>query len=102
MQDGRRNFDSIRGLLCGIILSAQHVKLHSFGNWGVNTDEEVKELNPFLHTSSLVTVVYNYFGFSSFPSIMKKWKKQGLLSEDWDPQSLVQTLEQGVTEGVWQ
>ena len=57
-------------------ISAQHVKLHSFGNWGVNIDEDVKELNPFLHTNSLVTAVYNYFGFSSFPRFMKEWKRQ--------------------------
>jgi hypothetical protein len=83
-------------------ISAQHVKLHSFGNWGVNIDDNVKELNPFLHTNSLVTVVYNYFGFSSFPRFMKEWKRQGLLSKDWDPQSLISTFEHGVKEGVWQ
>ncbi len=83
-------------------ISAQHVKLHSFGNWGVNIDNNVKELNPFLHTNSLVTVVYNYFGFSSFPRFMKEWKRQGLLSKDWDPQSLISTFEHGVKEGVWQ
>ena len=83
-------------------ISAQHVKLHAYGNWGVNCDAATKELNPNLYLNSLVTVVYNYFGFSSFARFMETWKKQGLLSPDWNPDALVSTFSHGVEEGVWE
>ena len=47
-------------------IGAQHVKLHSMANWGVNNDDAVKETNSFLHRNSVVTVIYNYFGYSTF------------------------------------
>ena len=28
-------------------IAAQHVKLHSFANWGVDFDDSIKEVNPF-------------------------------------------------------
>ena len=34
-------------------IAAQHVKLHSYANWGVNLDDNVKEINPFLHRNSV-------------------------------------------------
>lgn len=83
-------------------IAAQHVKLHAMGNWGVNMDDNVKVLNPFLHQSSLVSVIYNYFGFSCFNGYMNLWKKQGLLSPQWDPQSLQKSFIHGVKENIWQ
>lgn len=81
-------------------ISAQHVKLHAMANWGINCDESVKEVNPFLHRNSIVTTIYNYFGFSSFPRFMKGWKKQGLLSAGWEPQALTDCFEHGVRENI--
>ena len=84
-------------------ISAQHVKLHAYGNWGCNVeDENVKKTNPFLHTNSLVTVVYNYFGFTCFPRFFDTWKKEGLLSQDWDPKALTDTFSHGVRENIVQ
>ena len=83
-------------------ISAQHVKLHAHGNWGVNIEHDAKALNPFLHTSSLVTVIYNYFGFTCFTGYFDTWKRQGLLSQDWDPKALTQTFVHGVKENIWQ
>ncbi len=36
-------------------LSANHVKIHSMANWGLNSEESVKEVNPFLYQNSIVT-----------------------------------------------
>lgn len=83
-------------------VSAQHVKLHSYGNWGCNIDEEVKKINPFLYTSSLVSIVYNYFGFTSFPRFFAAWKKEGLLTHDFPPQAFTDTVVHGVVENIWQ
>jgi len=83
-------------------ISAQHVKLHALGNWGVNLSDDAKDANPFLHTNSLVTVIYNFFGFTSFPKFFDTWKKQGLLSQDWDPKTFTQTFVHGVNENIWQ
>merc|ERR1712083_598608 len=57
-------------------ISAQHVKVHAYGNWGVNPTKEMKDVNPFYERSSVVSVVYNYFGFTSFPTFMDSWKKE--------------------------
>lgn len=83
-------------------IAAQHVKLHSFGNWGVNLDDNVKLLNPFLRSNSLVTVAYNYFGFTLFPRFIEEWKKDGLMSKEWDARSLISTFELGVKSNVLQ
>ena len=81
-------------------ISAQHVKVHAYGNWGVNPSKEMKDVNPFYERSSVVSVVYNYFGFTSFPSFMESWKKEGLLSKDWDPSALTDTFVHGVKENI--
>ena len=85
-------------------ISAQHVKIHALGNWGVNmgnTSNSTKDkVNPFVERNSLVTVIYNFFGFTSFPSFMEEWKKEGLLSPDWNPQALTDTFVHGVKENI--
>jgi hypothetical protein len=83
-------------------ISAQHVKVHALGNWGINVGNESTDINPFLQRNSIVSVVYNYFGFTSFPTFMEEWKKEGLLSKDWDPQALTDTFIHGVKENVCQ
>ena len=84
-------------------ISAQHVKIHALGNWGVNmgnTSNSTKDkVNPFVERNSLVTVIYNFFGFTSFPSFMEEWK-EGLLSPDWNPQALTDTFVHGVKENI--
>ena len=81
-------------------ISAQHVKLHALANWCINLDESTKEVNPFLHRNSIITVAYNYFGNTCFLQYMKLWKTQGLLSEHWDPQSLTDVFKHGVRENI--
>mmetsp|Transcript_24585 Transcript_24585/g.56282 ORF Transcript_24585/g.56282 Transcript_24585/m.56282 type:complete len:489 (-) Transcript_24585:199-1665(-) len=82
-------------------VSANHVKLHALANWGVNIHPgQVKE-NPFPARNSLVTVIYNYFGYSSFKNFIPTWREWGLLSMDWDPDSLMKTFDHGVKYPIW-
>ena len=41
-------------------------KIHSMANWGLNSEVAVKNVNKFLYQNSLVTVIYNFFGFTGF------------------------------------
>ena len=40
-------------------VAAQHVKLHSMANWGLNLDDSLEKKNPFMCQNSIVTVMYN-------------------------------------------
>ena len=81
-------------------VSAQHVKIHAYANWGTNVEDEVKEVNHFLHRNSVVSVAYNFFGFSMFPRSFDTWKKQGLLSKEWDPDALKEVFLHGLKENI--
>ena len=82
-------------------IAAQHVKLHSMANWGVNSEDAIKETNPFLHRNSVVTIIYNYFGYTAFSKFLKTWEKQGLLSEGWsEKQSLIKCFNHGIKENI--
>ena len=83
-------------------IAAQHVKLHSYANWGVNLDDNVKEINPFLHRNSVVTTMYNYFGYTCFATFMEEWERQGLLKLGFDPNSLIDCFNHGIKGNIWQ
>jgi len=59
-----------------------HPKIHAHGNWGVNT-EASEIISPFVHQNSVVSVLYNYFGKTIFPRVMKKFFQWGLSSSDF-------------------
>lgn len=83
-------------------IAAQHVKLHSYANWGVNLDDNVKEINPFLYRNSIVTTLYNYFGYSCFETYMEEWERQGLLKLGFDPHALIDCFNHGIKDNIWQ
>mmetsp|Transcript_9149 Transcript_9149/g.11554 ORF Transcript_9149/g.11554 Transcript_9149/m.11554 type:complete len:506 (+) Transcript_9149:115-1632(+) len=85
-------------------IAAQHVKLHAMANWGVNVDEALADVNPFFRQSSVVTVLYNYFGYTSFNGFFKTWVDEGLTSPGWlkPEKPLVQAFNHGIKENVWQ
>lgn len=84
-------------------ISAQHVKLHAYANWGVNDSISLNETNPFLRQNSVVTILYNFFGYTLFEDFMKAWEKQGLLSKGWfESKSLIKCFNHGIHEGIRQ
>jgi len=85
-------------------IAAQHVKLHAMANWGVNLDDSLIGFNDFLRQNSVVTAMYNFFGYSSFSGFLKIWAKQGLLSDGWaEPKApLIKCFNRGIKSNVWQ
>jgi hypothetical protein len=70
-------------------------------NWGLNSEESVKKINPFLYQSSIVTVMYNHFGFTGFKDYIEGWKKQGMLAKEWNSNAWVETVVQGVEDNIF-
>lgn len=85
-------------------IAAQHVKLHAMANWGVNLDDSLKDVNPFLRQNGVVTTMYNFFGYSMFSRFLQIWTDQGLLSDGWTkPHApLIKSFNHGIKENVWQ
>ena len=46
--------------------------------------------------------MYNYFGYSSFPTFFDYWKRMGLLGEEWKPAVLLKVFNHGVQHNIWQ
>jgi hypothetical protein len=91
-------------LLCFNSIGAQHVKIHAMANWGVNVDEALADVNPFFRQNSILTVMYNYFGYTCFNDIFKTWVDEGLMSPGWlkPEKPFVQVLNHGIKENAWQ
>jgi len=45
-------------------IAMNHIKIHALANWVVNLD--ATQNNPLLLRNSLVTVIYNHYGYYSF------------------------------------
>jgi len=84
-------------------IAAQHVKLHAMANWGINSHESLKDKNSFLRRNSVVTAMYNYFGYTTFSKFLKGWENDGLLSKGWEEKnSLIKCFNHGIAEGIGQ
>ena len=84
-------------------IAAQHVKLHAMANWGLNDHPSLKETNPFLRRNSVITTIYNYFGYTSFSTFLDTWDKQGLLSTGWgETGALIKCFNHGIKDGIGQ
>ena len=82
-------------------ITGNHVKLHALANWGINNESDIKKKNFFLYQNSIVTVVYNFFGFTCFAKYIPTWINWGFLSPNWNTHSLVQVFEHGVKDNIW-
>lgn len=73
-------------------------------NWGVNLDDSLEGVNSFLRRNSVVTTMYNFFGYSTFSRFLEIWVSQGLLSKGWTaPQApLIKSFNHGIKDNVWQ
>ena len=84
-------------------VAAQHVKLHAMANWGTNVDDSLEGVNSFLRQNSVVTIMYNFFGYTSFSGFLRIWAKQGLLSSGWsDPMPWMKCVNHGIKDNVYQ
>ena len=83
------------------IYTYPYMQIHSIANWGLNSEESVKKVNPFLYRSSIVTVMYNHFGFTGFAGYIPIWIKQGFLGEKWTEDAWIETVTQGVEDKIF-
>ena len=88
-------------LLFYYIISANHVKLHSLANWAINMEPEQVKKNPFPAQNSLVTSIYNYFGYTAFTTFFSTWQSMGVLSKDWDHESWLDTVNLGIDNNIF-
>ena len=87
-------------LLFYYTISAMHVKLHAVSNWAINMEPQQLKTNPFVARNSVITTIYNYFGFSTFPNFYPTFKALGLMDKDWNFQSLIDTWVHGLQENI--
>lgn len=73
-------------------------------NWGSNLNDSLGGVNPYLRRNSVVTTMYNYFGYSIFSKFLPIWEKQGLISKGWTTEHapLIRTFNHGIKENIWQ
>ena len=85
-------------------IATNHVKLHSMANWGINNHTSLDDINPFLRRNSVVTAMYNYFGYSIFFQFLREWEEQGLLSKGWSNKQnpYIKCFNQGLKDGIGQ
>lgn len=100
LDDDELNASEAAILLFYYTISAMHVKLHATANWAINMEPKQMKENPFIARNSLVTTIYNYFGFSTFPQFYPAFKALGLVDGDWEPKSWVDTVVHGIKENI--
>jgi len=93
--------DEVAILLFYYTISGNHVKIHGLANWAINLEPKQVKANPFVARNSIVTTIYNYFGFHSFPSLFPKFKAMRMISENWNPQSLLDTFIHGLEHSLF-
>jgi len=72
---------------------AGHVKLHAMANWAVND-----LLDGFSRQNSIITVMYNYFGRSTFPRLVKSWQHYGFVQHNL--RNITKVIDHGVNQGI--
>ena len=70
------------------------------GNWSLNNHPNHKINNSFHARNSIVTVMYNYMGFTSFNKYLPLWVKLGILSKEWMGKDITEYFLHGIDEGV--
>merc|ERR1712232_1231355 len=79
-------------------ISAGHVKLHAYGNWGVRTKAGVDVSSKELANNSVVTVLYNYFGYTLFPRLCSYFVHMGITKYDFG--NITEVFDHGIYEGI--
>ncbi len=82
-------------------ISANHVKLHALSNWAINMEPKQIKENPFPAQNSLVTTIYNYFGYTAFVSFFSSWQSAGLLSKEWKQEAWIDTVNAGIDDSFF-
>ena len=64
--------------------------------------KKTKRRNSYLFhkRNSLVTIIYNYFGCTKFVDYFDGWKSEGLISNDWDPNTFKKIIHDGLKANI--
>ena len=73
---------------------ATHVKLHAYANWATNVNAPIK----LQQRNSVITIMYNYFGYEVFPRLAVRWRDSGATKHDFT--QIVKVFDHGVSRGV--
>ena len=73
---------------------ATHVKLHAYANWATNVNAPMK----FQQRNSVITIMYNYFGYDVFPRLAALWRDIGAAKHDFT--QITKVIDHGISCGV--
>ena len=73
---------------------ATHVKLHAYANWATNVNAPIQ----FQRRNSVVTIMYNYFGYEVFPRLAVLWRDSGATKHDFT--QITKVIDHGISRGV--
>ena len=76
-------------------ISGHHVKIHAYANWAANPTN--RTYDAFQHRMSVATVMYNFYGASSFPVMTSSLSKLGICT---DFHHIREVFEKGMSNGV--
>jgi len=72
-----------------------HVREHSMGNWGLNVSDAV---DSFVRRNSIITAMYNYFGYTLFPRMCVFWLASGMSKHDL--RQIGRVTDHSISQGV--
>jgi hypothetical protein len=64
LDDEDLNASEALTLIWGFMSQAKHLQVHAFSNWGITVNERQFEMDPFIARNGIVTINYNYLGYS--------------------------------------
>jgi len=73
-----------------------HVKVHSYANWGCNTEVTAK-IDPYIRNMSVLSVMYNFFGKNGFDEFLSMLASWGVLD---CPVDASKCIDFGISQGV--
>lgn len=84
------------------LVSAHHVKLHSFANWAVNLEPTTSSTkgSSFVARNGAATVMYNYMGYTGFGDLFPAFQALSLLSPNFQSSALKEVFDYGINAGV--
>ena len=88
-------------LLWFTTIYSNHVKLNALENWVVKCAPEQTKNDPFHAQNSLVIVIYNYFGYYTFITLMPTFIYFRVLEHIFAPESIVKVFDHDINSNIW-
>lgn len=92
--------DEVITILFFYLVSQLHPKEHSMANWAVNIEPSHMQHSPFHFQNSLVTVMYNHYGYKGFPTNISFFQNLGLMSQGFDEMMMKSIFDGSLEESI--